>query len=692
MVDLPIQQPKRSVNLVSSSKMLDLTNQPLRPGYWVDEFNNDAAETDPTAGWPGIEFWEGILGVPPFEEKRVWKFPTRFKATHSSLIPKGKHQGRLLLWDTTPIIARVPSLDNNEWWSWQAVVILDPSPTATIRSRNYIIPIGRLNDLPAGASTGYVSWFCAGHCWTEHGDLVIAGGNKWTGLNMTFGSYNGLWAWNPSTPTGSVNLYYFGQEKFTWANTGTHYDDIGAFTQAANLAAFRWYPTVKSTQKFAEAPYNGTKTGILVMGGTANFTGNDPAQNASWNNYEAYVVDAEVTSDDAGLSPDGRQPGGIGVGFIRLFLGPGITPNPTFEQAWQEQFIYYPHVHLLSNGGMFMAGMAPKSATLTNHGAQAGAWTRTEGNDSVAGLWNKPRFYGMSFLVPNHDGVKDRVVRIGGDQLFEDPPGSNELRTTGTCDIINASTLNEQWQAAPSLNLPRSEANVVLTPDADAYLFGGTERVFQLDPFAEFGVFHTKPELLTHANSSMGDSWRVLEWSPQDAYRNYHSTATLLADGRIFSGGGDASATAISADHPSHVHNPTSSSQDGVDYEFFAPRYLRPSADILAVLRRPTIVSMSPTPDADGTYPLQPNQTYTVTCGPLGQYQQLSHVVLMAPGSCTHHYDFNMRYYKPPTQSLNGLVFSFDTPASTAELPPGYYMLFVLDAANTPSEAVWVRI
>ena len=68
----------------------------------------------------------------------------------------------------------------------------------------------------------------------------------------------------------------------------------------------------------------------------------------------------------------------------------------------------------------------------------------------------------------------------------------------------------------------------------------------------------------------------------------------------------------------------------------------------------------------------------------------ITRAVLMAPGAAGHATDMHQRHVELAiTPSADGYT------AVTAGLdvaPPGYYMLFLLNAAGVPSVASWVQI
>jgi hypothetical protein len=70
---------------------------------------------------------------------------------------------------------------------------------------------------------------------------------------------------------------------------------------------------------------------------------------------------------------------------------------------------------------------------------------------------------------------------------------------------------------------------------------------------------------------------------------------------------------------------------------------------------------------------------------------QVSRAVLVAPGAVTHAVDMNQRSLQLNVTAAGGGVVA-STPTNQTVLPPGYYMLFLLNAQGVPSVASWVRI
>ena len=70
-----------------------------------------------------------------------------------------------------------------------------------------------------------------------------------------------------------------------------------------------------------------------------------------------------------------------------------------------------------------------------------------------------------------------------------------------------------------------------------------------------------------------------------------------------------------------------------------------------------------------------------------------SRAVLVAPGAVTHGVDMNQRHVELSVLGrVAGKGLNVRMPASPNLAPPGWYMLFVLDAGGTPSVARWVQL
>jgi hypothetical protein len=149
----------------------------------------------------------------------------------------------------------------------------------------------------------------------------------------------------------------------------------------------------------------------------------------------------------------------------------------------------------------------------------------------------------------------------------------------------------------------------------------------------------------------------------------YHSTALLLPSGRVLLASGDS---------------------DGryYDYEIFVPPYL-----CTATNPRPQWVP-APPPAITMNYGVDVFVQYSLPTG-----VAIERVVLMRPGSVTHHFDFDQRYFqldfKVTAQGTLKVTPPAGKPGTTGDTnaaPQGWYMLFLLSSQGVPSEAAWVHL
>ena len=203
---------------------------------------------------------------------------------------------------------------------------------------------------------------------------------------------------------------------------------------------------------------------------------------------------------------------------------------------------------------------------------------------------------------------------------------------------------------AASLSSRRSWANATVLPNGRVLVTGGSG----------------EPNKLVDVSNSaeMWDpetgKWSVLASGLRP--RLYHSFALLLPDASVLVGGGGASLE-------SPVNN--------LHSEVYLPPYLYDSSGGLAA--RPVIDSA---PDM-----LEPGKPFRIETGAGG----IDRVTLVGAGAVTHGVNLQQRFVELEF-SATGDAVSAQMPRRAGETPPGYYLLFVLDRAGTPSHAKIVRV
>lgn len=430
--------------------------------------------------------------------------------------------------------------------------------------------------------------------------------------------------------------------------------DAGSFTAAV------WDPTA-DTYAELDVPYDMFCAGhvtlpdgkVLISGGTQAYPGVDDGPTTFDGSDASYYFDPEddtfhPTSDmaDAHWYPtltklgngDVWAAGGIdenaeGTVVTEMFDTSSMSWLPTHQvpQTWS-YWGTYPHMYLLDDGMLFYAGAHTFGNGLPGTGASLYDW-RTAQIWDVPGLREKDlRDQAASVLLP--PAQDQRVLIVGG--------GHTEANAAGISlsDVIDLSDPAPEY--APVADLPgpgKTYVNLVNLPDRSV--------------LAANGATHNRTgDVRTAALfDATTDAWTSVV--PDPVGRNYHSTAVVLADGRVAVFGS----------------NPGNGSFE-MRVSVYSPPYLFRG-------ERPTIEAA---PEA-------------VTHGEgitLEVEGDIASASLMSPMSSTHQTDTNARLVDLPVAGDGTLTAQ--VPDNPDLLPPGPYMLTVVDTAGVPSIARWVWV
>jgi Domain of unknown function (DUF1929)/Kelch motif len=212
-----------------------------------------------------------------------------------------------------------------------------------------------------------------------------------------------------------------------------------------------------------------------------------------------------------------------------------------------------------------------------------------------------------------------------------------------TLDINNG----VQTQQVPSMRYPRGYANGVILPDGTVLVVGGNQNGIT---FSDVDAVLT-PELYSPATNT----WTAL--APMAIPRTYHSVALLLPDGRVFAAGGGGCGD-CKVNHP--------------DAEIFTPPYLQKGP-------RPSIASA---PGAVGYA-----QAFTITGS-----ADITKFTLIRLSSVTHSLNTDQRFKQVAFTSNQAGSYQLNLNSTANITPPGYYMLFALNAQGVPSVAKMIKV
>ena len=325
-----------------------------------------------------------------------------------------------------------------------------------------------------------------------------------------------------------------------------------------------------------------------------------------------------------------------------------LTPDPNIDGIGVLNAVslhnfsgLYPLQFLLPSGKMLEAG--PSAASSFQLDPATWNWS------------NVPAMLGDHYYLGNGVSYTDaslstprQLVMVAGGYAYSNVPLVNKPLAAN--EYLDGFNPTKGWAPYPLWQTPRHNANTVLLPDGSMLTVGGNKGLYGYDN----SVF--EPELYTKAVLDLTGTWKtVAKHAVQAAY---HSTAILLPDATVLLSQDDMDYSAQAAfQHKAQVYSPP--------YLFKGPQ--------------PQITS-APTSVRYG-------QSFNVTTDRNG----MSSAMLVAPGATTHGNDMHQRAIKlKVTPFTNGL--SVTIPTSAAAVPPGYYMLFVMDSAGIPSVAKFVRV
>lgn len=225
------------------------------------------------------------------------------------------------------------------------------------------------------------------------------------------------------------------------------------------------------------------------------------------------------------------------------------------------------------------------------------------------------------------------------------------VRGSGIAKVVDIRGAQPVITPTANLSVDRRYGNATLLADGKVWVNGGSSTGNDLVGAA----YHSEtwnPDTGTWTTSATASQARL-----------YHSSALLLPDGSVLTGGGGAPGplTLLNA-------------------EIYYPPYLYRTDGSGLPADRPTITA-APTVLAWG-------QQFTVT---LAGGVKASKVTFMRTGTATHAFNNDQRFtalgFKQKTNTLTMTI-----PTSRAQLPPGYYLMFVFDDKGVPSVARTIRL
>lgn len=291
--------------------------------------------------------------------------------------------------------------------------------------------------------------------------------------------------------------------------------------------------------------------------------------------------------------------------------------------------LYYPWTYLLPDGELFIAG--PHVPT------HRFAWDPPPVSVSGAFSTNKGNRSsggerGSSVLLTlRPPDYKPQVLIMGG----------SPLAVRRSVEMIDLSAASPAWTNLPNLNFDRAlQFTATLLPDGRVVAAGGIS-----------GADGGPVEIFDPRNPAAG--WQV--GPVMSRPRVYHSSFILLADGSVLSGG-DPKTGGLPNEH-----------------ERYCPGYFfRP---------RPVITAAPAT--------VNYGANFNVDCPTAGT---IAEVIVMRPGAVTHGFNMSQRAVECQIIGGAGTTLTIEAPPNGNVAPPGWYLLFLVDANRVPTLGWWLRI
>jgi Galactose oxidase-like, Early set domain len=395
------------------------------------------------------------------------------------------------------------------------------------------------------------------------------------------------------------------------------------------------YPT-------AAAGYEGLKTSYVFDPATNAYTRINDLNAGHW-----YPSATELGNGDV-VSLGGLGEDSSGTVATEYFSYPQQRWLALWEahQTWSFWGLY-PSMVLMQDGRLFYTGSHVFGNGLPGTGASIydyGANTVTP----VSGLQDKDeRDQSMSVLLPPAQSQK--VLTIGGGNINTNPDANRYT------DLIDLKQATPTYTPGPLLptglrgdGTPETSSqgkmyvSAVILPDGKVFETGGGLHN-RADPVYEASMYD--PDTNTFTGSLATDP----------VPRTYHSSAFLLPDGRVMAIG----------------DNPGNGTFE-MRISIYTPPYLFNGA-------RPQVRSV-----ASQSWGYGSTQQITVD-------STVVRAALIRPAAVTHSSDPNQRYVELP-MTVDGNTIGLNMTSNPNIAPPGWYMLFVVNAAGVPSVASWVRV
>ncbi len=317
---------------------------------------------------------------------------------------------------------------------------------------------------------------------------------------------------------------------------------------------------------------------------------------------------------------------------VRTTSGGLRTLNGAAVDEWELPL--YPWMDAAPDGRVIYTGPSNQLRALDTRGQ--GSWQIFGGRDGIDRSYGSRAFYDVGKILVTGGGrpasADSRVININGPEPAVTPTGT----------MANG----------------RRQHNATVLADGTVLATGG------LSSSADLVDLDAPVHAAELWNPATGD-WTTL--ASEAVTRQYHSTALLLPDGRVLSGGGGICGTCNEVGYLAK------------DAQVFSPPYLFKKDGSGQLAPRPAITA------APGVV----HRAAGFTIG-TPNAASIRKVALVRVAAATHSVNMEQRFI-PLNFNASSCALTATAPASANIAPPGYYMLFLVDSNGVPSVSRMVR-
>lgn len=328
---------------------------------------------------------------------------------------------------------------------------------------------------------------------------------------------------------------------------------------------------------------------------------------------------------------------GGGPAVPEVYQSDGTLRELTNASGYSDRL--YPFLTTRPDGQVELLGPTTRMNTIDSSGT--GAITAAEDRDNIVRDYGSYAAYDIG-----------KVLVSGGGDITEGGQSNVPTKTAVVVDVNGGATT---VRSTASMSVGRRQHNLTVLADGSVLATGGESRA--LDDLVDLD----HPVFAAERWDPSTEKWTVL--SSASRVREYHSSATLLPDGRVLTGGGGVCVACADIGYLEK------------NIEYFEPPYLFKKDGSGDRASRPDIASAPNTAIYD--------QKFAISSAQAGSIDKVGLVRL---GAATHSQDQGQRYI-PLKFTAAGDTITATAPADSNIAPAGYYMLFITNSSGVPSVA-----